>query len=128
MTRQRLIELNRQMQQLNQRSRDLELQERALERLAFVAAFAAATIASGSGSRVAVKYGVQAAWTYITAYAVGTTLIESRGDPAAVLESTIGTIKTFELKAIAGPAKSTTISIFHYVNSPGSVPVGSEFM
>jgi hypothetical protein len=127
MTRQRLIELNRQMQELNQRSRELKFQERTAQRIAFVAAYAAAAIASGGESLVAEKFGVGVAWAYTLAYSVGTSLIESSGDPVAATESTIGAIQTFELHPIAGPAKATTISIFHSLSSPGSVPVGGEF-
>jgi hypothetical protein len=127
MTRQRLMELNRQAQILNRRSRLLEIQERAAERTAFYAAICAAAIASGGKSLVAEKLGLGVAVAYTAAYAAVTSLIASRGDPLATVESTVGSLNTFELPAHLGPVKSNTIKVFHSVNSPGSVPVGGNF-
>jgi len=128
MTRLKLMELHTKMYELNHASEILEVHERFVQRVAFISAYAAAMLASGRGSYVAVKYGVGAAWAYTLAYATGTTLIESRGDPVAVLESTVGAIKTFELPPYGAPIKSTTINVFHSVTSPESVPVGGDFI
>jgi hypothetical protein len=128
MTKQRLVELNRQMQILNRRSELMGFQERVAQRTAFYAAICAAAIASGGKSMVAKKIGLGVAVAYTTAYAAVTSLIASRGDPIDTLESTVGALNTFELEAHLGPVKSETIRIFHSANSPWSVPVGGGFI